>query len=143
MMDQASHDRLRQRAEAANKERDALLAQQTTASGGRKTLIIAAVTVVLVAVAGYALNSALQPGYWDSFAKCLSAKGAVMYGASFCQYSKEQRAMFGKSFKFIDYKDYAEGKNVVRTPTWDINGKRYENVQSFERLAALTGCSLS
>ena len=83
-----------------------------------------------------------KPGYYDNFAKCLSEKGAVMYGADFCQYSHAQKGMFGKSFKFINYKDFSKNPNVKTTPTWVINGRLIERVQSFDRLAELTGCSI-
>lgn len=87
------------------------------------------------------------PGQYDTFAQCLAEKDATMYGAmDWCEYTRQQRTMFGKSFKFLNYKEYTEfpsdiGK-IKKTPTWVINGKMYENVQSFERLGQLTGCTL-
>lgn len=103
----------------------------------RKILVIAAVCFFLFA----ALIAYLQfsPGKYDSFAKCLTEKGAVMYGEDWCQYTNAQKGMFGKSFKYIDY-EVREGLNV--RPTWVIDGKTYETVQSFERLSALTGCEI-
>ena len=66
-----------------------------------------------------------------------------MYGAiDWCHYTQEQAGMFGNSFKYITYKDYQERTDIKKTPTWEINGLLYENVQSFERLSALTGCPL-
>jgi len=65
-----------------------------------------------------------------------------MYGASFCQYSHAQQGMFGKSFQYVDYKDFTENPNVRTTPTWEINGNLIARVQSFDRLAELTGCSI-
>jgi hypothetical protein len=47
--------------------------------------------------------------------------------------------MFGKSFKYIHYE---VNENLNKRPTWVINGKSYETVQSFERLASLTGCEI-
>jgi len=113
---------------------------------GKKTKIYAAVAVVfsilIISIGTYAFINAKKPGYYDNFAKCLTEKGAVMYGASFCQYSSAQKGMFGKSFKFINYKDFSENPDVRITPTWEINGKLIERVQSFDRLAELTGCSI-
>ena len=83
----------------------------------------------------------------DDFAKCLAQKGTVMYGAmDRCAFSQEQKPMFGKSFKYINYKEYTEfpkEKGTIRsTPTWIINDQTYEKVQSFDRLSHLTGCEL-
>ena len=66
-----------------------------------------------------------------------------MYGADGCMYSQAQRTMFGKSFKYLDYEDYTKGPSIKITPTWIINGERYERVQSFERLSALTDCKFN
>ena len=65
-----------------------------------------------------------------------------MYGAPWCKYTAGQKAMFGNSMKLIDYQDFTEDSNVKITPTWLINGAYYQNVQTFDRLSALTGCSL-
>ena len=103
----------------------------------KKKLIVIAAVVLLIIVAGIAY-SIVSPGKYDNFAKCLTEKGAVMYGEDWCQYTNAQKAMFGKSFKYVNY----EVKTGLNTrPTWVIDGKTYEKVQSFERLAELTGCS--
>ena len=102
-----------------------------------KRKIIAASAVgflIIVAVIAYAL---LSPGKYDDFAKCLTEKGAVMYGEDWCTNTQGQKAMFGKSFKYIDY----QVKTDLRIrPTWVIDENTYETVQSFQRLSALTGC---
>ena len=54
--------------------------------------------------------------------------------------------MFGNSGKYLDYVKCADNerlcneKGVKITPTWEINGKMYEQVQSFDTLASLSGC---
>ncbi|MEK6876455.1 MAG: hypothetical protein AABX63_03530 [Nanoarchaeota archaeon] len=100
------------------------------------------VFVLIIAGIGYSYINSKKPGPLDDFAKCLKEKGAVMYGASFCQYSHAQKGMFGNSFKYVDYRDFSEDSNVKKTPTWLINGAYYQNVQTFDRLASLTGCTL-
>ena len=117
------------------------------ASGGKKSskklMIYSAIIIAVIGIAGLTVYQASAAGKYDSFAKCLAEKGAVMYGAmNWCKYTQEQRAMFGKSYKYLNYKEYTEGEGIKITPTWIINGERYEKVQSFEKLAALTGCSL-
>ncbi len=99
-------------------------------------------SILIISSGTFAFINSKKPGYYDDFAKCLSGKGAVMYGAPFCQYSQAQKNMFGKSFKFINYKDFSENSNVKITPTWEINGDLIERVQSLDRLAELTECSI-
>jgi hypothetical protein len=66
-----------------------------------------------------------------------------MYGAmDWCKYTQGQKAMFGKSFKYIYYHEFNELPGIKKTPTWVINGAWHENAQSFEKLEALTGCKL-
>jgi len=111
----------------------------------KKILIysISSIFIVLIAFAfGFNFVQSNKPGFLDDFAKCLTEKGAVMYGASFCRYTHAQEGMFGNSVKFIDTRDFTEDTNIKLTPTWKITGKYYENVQSLDRLASLTGCKI-
>jgi len=102
---------------------------------------VSSMIVVLIAVAfGFNFVQSQKPGALDSFAQCLTDKGAIMYGATFCQYSHAQKGLFGNSVKFLDVRDFSKDPNVRVTPTWLINGQYYENVQSFDRLATVTGC---
>jgi hypothetical protein len=105
-------------------------------------MISSLIAVLIVAGVGFSFVGANKPGDFDGFAQCLTDKGAVMYGASFCQYSHAQKSMFGKSEKHLDIRDFGEDSNIKVTPTWVINGNYYENVQTFDRLAKLSGCSL-
>src|SRR3989338_9529377 len=106
----------------------------------RKYFIISAVLLVIVGIAAYSVYSYKQPGRYDGFAKCLSSEGAVVYGAvEWCKYTQIQKNMFGKSFKYLNYHDYRKLDGIKKTPTWVIDGKWNENVQSFDRLKELTG----
>src|SRR3989338_1784077 len=107
---------------------------------------IGAAVLLLIAISASAYYW-LTPGPYDKFAECLESKGAAMYGAmGWCEYTQGQKAMFGKSFKFIDYHEFTEYPEeygeIKKTPTWIIGGKVYENTQSFEDLSRLTGCPL-
>lgn len=100
-----------------------------------KIMIISAIVfLVLISIGAYAY---ISPGKYDEFAKCLSEKGAVMLGEDWCQYTQGQKAMFGKSFKYITY---IQQPGLDLRPTWEIDGKTYQKVQSFQTLSALTGC---
>ena len=110
----------------------------------KKYYIIAAIIgIIILTTAAYSVYSINKPGPYDNFAKCLSEKGVVMYGAmDWCKYTQAQKAMFGNSFKFINYHEYKDLPGIKKTPTWVVNGAWHENVQSFDKLAALTGCKL-
>ena len=107
-----------------------------------KYYVIAAVAGLLILIiASYSVYSLNKPSPYDDFAKCLTEKGAVMYGAlDWCKFTQAQKAMFGNSFKYVNYHEYQELTGIKKTPTWVINGQWYENTQSFEKLSAITGC---
>ena len=62
----------------------------------------------------------------DSFAKCLTVKGFSMYGAEWCPHCKDQKALFGDSFKYINYVECPQNTNLCLAkgiqgyPTWII-----------------------
>jgi|TARA_B100001964_G_C14239396_1_gene604185 uncharacterized membrane protein YvbJ len=114
----------------------------------KKWVFVGIVLVIIVLIGSFSIVNANKPGPLDDFAKCLSEKDAVMYGAlSWCKYTQAQKAMFGKSFNHLNYIDYTEypeeqfGK-IKKTPTWIINGKAYENVISIDKLSQLSGCEI-
>ena len=112
----------------------------------KKILLVSIVSVVFVLIVGgigFSYINSLKPTPLDDFAQCLTDKGAVMYGASWCKYTDAQKAMFGNSIRLIDYRDFTENPEVKITPTWFVDKQKYENVQSFDRLAAVTGCVIS
>ncbi len=140
--------KLRQQSSEAQKEYEQRLEQQavqeqTRPSKSKYYAVAAILGVIILATAAYSVYSINKPGAYDGFAKCLSGKGAVMYGAmDWCKYTQAQKGMFGKSFRYINYYEYQDLPGIKKTPTWVINGAWHENVQSFEKLSALTGCSL-
>lgn len=141
-------DKLRQESLQTQREHEQRLEQQsnlhTHKNFAKKYYVIGAVIGILIlSIAAYSVYSINKPGPYDNFAKCISEKGAVMYGAlDWCKFTQAQRAMFGKSFKYVNYHEFNELPGIKKTPTWVINGAWYENVQSFEKLAALTGCQV-
>ncbi len=143
-------EKLRQESQESQKEHEQRIEQQKQLEGQKtqskkiKYYVIASIIgVIILATAAYSVYSINKPGPYDNFAKCLAEKEAVMYGAmGWCKYTQAQKAMFGKSFKYINYHEYQELPGIKKTPTWVINGAWHENVQSFDKLAALTGCNL-
>ncbi|MBI2139300.1 hypothetical protein HYU14_00125 [Candidatus Woesearchaeota archaeon] len=98
----------------------------------------------------------------DAFAQCLTDKGAVMYGASWCPHCQNQKEMFGGSWKSIDYKECAVPNSRMQSaacsdagvnayPTWDF-GKgnrmtgelksRITGELNFQELSQITGCAM-
>jgi len=109
----------------------------------KRNVIVAGIVVIAVAFIVFSIVSNKQkPGYYDDFAKCLSEKGMVIYGASWCKYTAGQKQMFGKSAEYLNYKDYTETTGITTTPTWEFEGQRYPRAQSFERLNEISGCPL-
>lgn len=143
-------EKLRQQSQETQKEYEQRLEKlkqteehQKKSSKSKYYIITAVIGVIILAVAAYSVYSINKPGLYDNFAKCLSDKGAVMYGAmDWCKYTQAQKAMFGKSFKYINYHEFQDLPGIKKTPTWVINGAWHENVQSFDKLAAITGCKV-
>ncbi len=128
-----------------NQKTEPIREKSINKKSNKKIIIISIVSVLLVLAGigiGVGFANANKPGLLDDFAKCLTEKGAIMYGAPLCKYTAAQKAMFGNSFKHVDYRDFTKDPNVEITPTWLINGAYYQNVQTFDRLSALTGCPL-
>lgn len=142
-------EKLRHESQETQKEHEQRIEQQKQAQEQSKSsklkyyIIAAVIGVAILATATYSAYLINKPGPYDNFAKCLAEKGVVMYGAmDWCKFTQAQKAMFGKSFKHINYHEYQDLPGIKKTPTWVINGAWHENVQSFDKLAALTGCRL-
>jgi hypothetical protein len=115
-------------------------------------VLIAGIFIALV-VAGYFLL-ANAPGKYDSFAQCLSDKGVKMYGAFWCPHCKDQKEMFGSSWKYVDYVECStpDGSAQLQVctdagikgyPTWDIGGTKKDGVLTLGELSQETGCPLN
>lgn len=114
----------------------------------KKWMFIGIAFVAILIIGMFSVVNSNKPNPLDDFAKCLTEKDVVMYGAlSWCTYTQSQKAMFGSSFKYLNYVEYTDfpedefGK-IRKTPTWIILGKTYENVLSFDRISQLSGCKL-
>lgn len=85
----------------------------------------------------------------DVFAQCLTARGAVMYGADWCPHCQEEKAAFGAAFELINYVECPEepqrclAAGIQNYPTWIFpDGRKFVGRQGLERLAELSGCPL-
>jgi|SRR3989344_9612995 len=84
----------------------------------------------------------------NEFAQCLTDSNLTMYGTLWCSHCQNQKKLFGKSFKYVNFID-CDRKSEICTlekitgyPTWKINNTNYPGEQSFSRLSQLTGCVL-
>lgn len=103
----------------------------------------------LALLIGALIYGSVTPGEYDEFAQCLADKDVKMYGAYWCSACAEQKAIFGKSFKYADYIECTEdealcnSKSIKSYPTWIINdSQQLSGVQSLDTLARLSGCVL-
>ncbi len=86
----------------------------------------------------------------DTFAQCLAEKKITMYGAAWCTHCQKEKAGFGSSFKYVPYVECPDNtqlcldKGINGYPTWiTADGVKYEGEQGVEKLASITGCSLT
>jgi uncharacterized membrane protein/glutaredoxin len=85
----------------------------------------------------------------------LAETGAKMYGAEWCPHCQDQKAMFGGAARRLPYVECSMGRQgsaqtsvcrqagIKTYPTWEINGRRYEEVMTPARLAELTAFDYS
>jgi len=92
----------------------------------------------------------------ESFAKCLSEKGYLMYSSFTCASCRAQRKSFGNAFQYINEIECNPAapntqvercleRNIRVIPTWiqEMEGrevKRLEGYQLLEILASASGC---
>jgi len=127
-----------------------------TAQGLMQIVVIAAAVLIVfflftyvgIGVEKSALDSYSGTPATAEFASCLSQKGAVLYGATWCSHCNSQKSMFGEHVEKITFIDCGESKavctehGITAYPTWIINGEKKIGTQSLGTLAQLTGCEL-
>lgn len=115
--------------------------------------IITASLAALLLLAGCVETDQIGEKYND-FAKCLTQKNARFFGTYWCPHCKEQKKLFGKALKYVNYVECdPAGKNsqtelckkekVQWYPTWVFaDNSRKNGVLTMEELAKKTGCAL-
>ncbi len=113
-----------------------------------KSIYFFLIFILLIVVVVFLVNRSNGPGKYDTFAQCLSEKGAVMYGTEACKYCQSQKEDFGRSFKHINYIgcDYSREAclraDITNYPTWIINETKHTGRLPLYNLASLSGCEL-
>lgn len=99
-------------------------------------------------------DTSVEPGKYDTFAQCITASGAKMYGAYWCPHCQNQKEAFGDSWQYVDYvecdprgddadPEACEAAGITGYPTWIFgNGERRPGEVPFEELAFRTNCTL-
>lgn len=109
-------------------------------------VVIAIILIVLGIYLIFFSTATGQATSKNNFAKCLSEKGATFYGAAWCGHCQNQKALFGDSFKYVNYVECTlnaqtcQSAGVMAYPTWIINGQKYEGEMTIAFLAKLTEC---
>ena len=90
-----------------------------------------------------------EPSKYDTFAACLTERGAKMYGTDWCPHCKNQKEMFGPSFDKIDYincdsyRTKCQQAGIEGYPTWFFkNEEKLVGTQQLKTLADKTNCEL-
>ncbi len=116
--------------------------------------LIIILAAVIVALMVYWVRYTSAPGQLDSFAKCLDAKGAKMYGAFWCPHCQAQKALFGKSKNLIPYiecstadrqqTEICKTEKIESYPTWKFaTGTDFiSGEKTLKELSEKTGCEL-
>ena len=119
--------------------------------------LIAGVVTTLLVVGGIvylAVTAKPAPSKYDDFAKCLTEKGAVFYGAFWCPHCQAQKKAFGSSMQYVSYTECStsdgnamlpvcKDKKIEGYPTWIFaDGSRESGEVSMEKLAEKTSCTL-
>lgn len=121
----------------------------------KNIIMVAVVIIILLSLGAYSLtgNHVNNSSLYDDFAKCISDRGMVLYGAYTCGHCNHQKDAFGDSFQYVNYVECdPRGENgnpelclaagIGAYPTWIFNDKHYLGFQSFERLSEISGCPL-
>lgn len=113
----------------------------------KRLFIIIGVTLIIIAFSlnytGLTIKKHIDI---ERLAKCLREKNVIMYGSKYCPHCTQQKEMFRDAFKYINYVECTEERErcsnigIKGVPTWIINGKMYEGVQSLEKLTQISGC---
>lgn len=110
--------------------------------------------IIVLFVGAYYAGWYYKNHKYDSFAKCLSAHGAKMYGLYWCPHCIEQKQEFGASFHYVNYVECAIQGSHEEAPACKIAGVKLfpswqfgteppkEGVLSLDALSDKTGCSL-
>ncbi|KKR31331.1 MAG: VKORC1/thioredoxin domain protein [Parcubacteria group bacterium GW2011_GWF2_39_8b] len=121
----------------------------------KKYLYVAIGILVIVGVVWLIVTPG-KPGKYDDFAKCIKDAEVTFYGAFWCKYCRSQKALFGKSAKYLPYVECStpDSRGQLQVcidagikiyPTWQFGSStadRITDVIELVDLADKTSCQL-
>jgi hypothetical protein len=116
----------------------------------KKHIYFIIATFAVLGLGFWIYYSATSPGKYDGFAKCLTEKGFITAGTDWCSSCQDQKKLFGKSFKYINYKncdfnkEWCSSSGIKSYPTWILPDKsEITGTQQLYSLSqASSGCNL-
>lgn len=109
----------------------------------KKRLWITIGIIIGVTIFSIIMMNSLNNGVSSETAKCIG-QNSMLYTQLGCHACKNQEKLFGDNYQYLNVVDcffeMEKCSDIQYTPTWIINGKKYEKVQSIEKLKELTGC---
>jgi len=113
----------------------------------KKGIWIIVIIVIVILAAYFVYRSAAAPSDNKNLAQCLTDKGVSMAGTDRCTHCADQKEMFGKAFKYINYRncdfeiEWCFEHGVTGYPTWVFpDSTTYPGVRSLSELKRLAGC---
>ncbi len=107
-------------------------------------IVLIVATIAFFVIRGSIAGSVIEPTSAE-IARYIG-EHSVLYVQTGCIHCIEQEALFGDNVKYLNIVDcLIEGRQeciiagIDGTPTWVINGQKYEGVQTIEKLKELTG----
>ena len=108
-----------------------------------KERIITAIIIICVILLAIFILRKDYPETDKGTTKCIG-DNSILYTRLGCHFCEVQEDIFGENYQYLNVIDcfFEEGQctNINGTPTWIIEGRIYEGVQSVEKLKELTGC---
>lgn len=108
-----------------------------------KTFMILVLVVILIIAGIYLFKYVTKVTPEEKTMTCIASK-AILYSQTTCSHCKQQKEILGEyasKFNIIECdKEPSRCSDIKGTPTWEINGKLYENVKSIKELSELAGC---
>jgi hypothetical protein len=119
-----------------------------------KKIFIIVIVIIILAISTLIYFFNYNPTNYDNFAKCLTSRDAKFFGAFWCSHCAEQKSLFGKSIKYVNYiecdsrgenaqPELCQKEEIVGYPTWKINGTLLPGLQPLERLSQYSECKLN
>lgn len=121
------------------------------------TIVVIASILIAAGIVGfgiYKIPKNAEDPQLTQFATCLKDRGAVFYGAFWCSHCQSQKALFGKSAKYLPYVECSTpdgqgqlevctAKGIQGYPTWTFaDGSIEAGELTLDRLSEKTGCVL-